>query len=101
MGAAAAEEKLYGSIEDLVLGQPIDAALGLEDRLCAPNLHALIVKGVEGIQEEVDALALSGIEGAQEVKDWLHYIRHEQTVSASFQMASATRGGTGTTSPTS
>ena len=84
MGAAAAEEKLYGSIEDLVLGQPIDAALGLEDRLCAPNLHALIVKGVEGIQEEVDALALSCIEGAQEVKDWLHYIRHEQTSERQF-----------------
>ena len=84
IGPAFAEEKFYGSIEDLVFGQPIDAALGLEDRLNEPKLHTLIDKAVEGIQEEVDALALSGSEGAREVKDWLHYIRHEQTSEREF-----------------
>ena len=90
--AASAEEKFYGSIENLVLGQPIAAALGLKHRLNVSNLDALIGKGMEGIQEEVDSLVLSGIEGAQEVKDWLYYIRYEPTSEREFPNGVRDRG---------
>ena len=76
----------------LITGRPVDAAHGLENRMCvqdeeaAAMFHGLIGKGVEGIQEGVDSFASTHADDpdAQEVKALLHYIRFEKTSSKDY-----------------
>ena len=93
---AVAAEKFNGYVEDLVIGQSIHAALGLKDRLYAPNLMVLLAKGVNGIQEEVDALATElDDNGAESLKGWLHYIRFEKTTEKMYEQGIRDQGREG------
>ena len=85
--------KLFDTRWVLVTGHPVEAALGLEDRMCVDSsLHLLLAKGVEGIQEEVERFCKSPPpphdpdmdheewnSDVREVLELLRYIRHEKT----------------------
>jgi hypothetical protein len=80
--SVAAETKLFEPVYKLKTGKPVESALGLEDRMCVDRQHffALISKGVDGIQEEVEKFSSESADpGAKEVLNLLNYIRFEAT----------------------
>jgi hypothetical protein len=83
-GNAVAPAKFFDSTQELEVGEPATAALGLKDRLQVPDILARVHRGVEAIQDEVDALAISGQDPNQEVQSWLNYICKEKTSEAPF-----------------
>ena len=83
-GHAVSEAKFYDCTEELVLGQPVAAALGLKDRLQVADIMIRVHLGMEAIQHEVDALVGLGQDPNQEVRSWLNYICNETTSEKQF-----------------
>ena len=98
MKKAAKEEepvtnnKIFECVYKLKTGMPVDAAHGLENRMCvdttpaSTNFFMLIAQGVQGISKEVDSFVTANASDpkAQEVKELLHYILFEETSSKEY-----------------
>ena len=88
-GKAVQESKLFEPVYKLITGMPVFAAIGLEDRMHVDKVsfYALLGKGVEGIQEEVNQFAASDLEDQdkQQVKELLNYILFEPTAERNYE----------------
>jgi hypothetical protein len=80
------DNKIFEPVYKLKTGQPVAAAMGLEDRMCVQAMPARgkyyerIAKEINGIQEEVDTFAAGSMNpDVLEVKELLHYIRFKTT----------------------
>jgi hypothetical protein len=88
------QTKFFETIYKLKTGMAVAAANGLEDRMCIQDgYHALIGKGVSGIQAEVDIFASESLdEKAKEVKEVLNYILFGETNGMQFPKLDKGRG---------
>lgn len=94
-GNAVAQAKFYDSTQELELGKPVTAALGITDRLQVPDIWTRVSRGLEAIQDEVEELSASNQDPNQEVKGWLNYIINEKTSEKPFPNGIRDKGRTG------